>query len=795
MDADGGQRSRMDELDYELWHACAGPLTSLPPLDSLVMYWPQGHIEQVVACTPDSACAADVRAASKQFKLPSHLLCRISRMELQADLQTDEVFAQMDLTPEFEGSLTKEMREEPPAARQKSVRMFCKTLTASDTSTHGGFSVPRRSAEDCLPLLDHSMNPPCQELVAKDLHGTEWNFRHIYRGQPRRHLLTTGWSTFVSAKKLVAGDTVIFLRGENGQLRVGVRRASKQQTQRRSTCFSSTNLHLGVLAAATHAASNSLRFSVIFNPRTSPAEFVIPYHKFLKSQENNLTAGCRFKMKFESEESSERKYAGTVVEVSPCADPVEWPKSDWRSIRVQWDEISASERPERVSPWEIEPFVPASTLPPPQVGLRPPKRRPSTLVKDTTPQGSMQSLLDSYEPNKMARIETGMEDDEDGEVESSRASPWVNFKQELSPRVPGSQCWVPRPDMSSYVMMNDSYLLSPQSSSVASFAAPLPPGGSELDRSMKFATTLDQSPAQVRAHVPWSTARRSDFPAGVNFPFREPPCPTPSSQLPSWLCSPKPAAGASSSIASAARPTFERPMNVPITSLNNEAAAEVLLSAQKQRAFESGWENAGPALKAGVSKEAEMMTITTLAVPEQQQQCKLFGINLAQKAAPPPLNLSAPSSHSSDSEGSGPWISTDDPSAISTDQHHANKFNAGSSSQAPMRTLTKVYMPGQFGRSVDLKKIDSYEGLYRTLALLFNLQGQLDDPAKGWKLVYKDHENDMLLVGDDPWEEFCSCVRSLKIVNPADAAEQRWGKHPASSSEDEEWYCETQRVV
>lgn len=26
------------------------------------------------------------------------------------------------------------------------------------------------------------MNPPCQELVAKDLHGQEWKFRHIYRG-------------------------------------------------------------------------------------------------------------------------------------------------------------------------------------------------------------------------------------------------------------------------------------------------------------------------------------------------------------------------------------------------------------------------------------------------------------------------------------------------------------------------------------------------------------------------------------------------------------------------------------
>jgi B3 DNA binding domain len=31
-------------------------------------------------------------------------------------------------------------------------------------------------------------------------------------GQPRRHLLTTGWSVFVSAKRLVAGDAFIFLR-------------------------------------------------------------------------------------------------------------------------------------------------------------------------------------------------------------------------------------------------------------------------------------------------------------------------------------------------------------------------------------------------------------------------------------------------------------------------------------------------------------------------------------------------------------------------------------------------------
>lgn len=33
-------------------------------------------------------------------------------------------------------------------------------------------------------------------------------------GQPKRHLLTTGWSVFVSTKRLFAGDSVLFIRLE-----------------------------------------------------------------------------------------------------------------------------------------------------------------------------------------------------------------------------------------------------------------------------------------------------------------------------------------------------------------------------------------------------------------------------------------------------------------------------------------------------------------------------------------------------------------------------------------------------
>lgn len=41
----------------------------------------------------------------------------------------------------------------PPPPRRFHVHSFCKTLTASDTSTHGGFSVLRRHADECLPPL------------------------------------------------------------------------------------------------------------------------------------------------------------------------------------------------------------------------------------------------------------------------------------------------------------------------------------------------------------------------------------------------------------------------------------------------------------------------------------------------------------------------------------------------------------------------------------------------------------------------------------------------------------------
>ncbi|KAK8349633.1 hypothetical protein V6Z12_A06G155800 [Gossypium hirsutum] len=333
----------------ELWHACAGPLISLPKRGNVVVYFPQGHLEQV----------SDFSGVAAAYDLPPHVFCLVVDVKLHAEGATDEVYAQVSLVPETEklegGKTEADGEEEDTETNIKSTtpHMFCKTLTASDTSTHGGFSVPRLAAEDCFPPLDYNQQRPSQELVAKDLHGSEWRFRHIYRGQPRRHLLTSGWSAFVNKKKLVSGDAVLFLRGEGGELRLGIRRAAqiKDGSSFPSSC--SQQLNCSNFADVVHAISMKSVFSIYYNPRASSSDFIIPVHKFWKCLDPSFSIGMRFKMQFEAEDAAERRHSGVITGISDI-NPVQWPGSKWRCLMVRWDDIDAN-RHSRVSPWEIEP--------------------------------------------------------------------------------------------------------------------------------------------------------------------------------------------------------------------------------------------------------------------------------------------------------------------------------------------------------------------------------------------------------------------------------------------------------
>jgi len=67
--------------------------------------------------------------------------------------------------------------------------------------------------------------------------------------------------------------------------------------------------------------------------------------------------------------------------------------------------------------------------------------------------------------------------------------------------------------------------------------------------------------------------------------------------------------------------------------------------------------------------------------------------------------------------------------------------------------LLQVYRSGSVGRSLDISRFSSYEELREELGQMFGIEGQLDDPLRsGWQLVFVDRENDVLLLGDGPWE-------------------------------------------
>ncbi|XVF07900.1 hypothetical protein REPUB_Repub06bG0179000 [Reevesia pubescens] len=376
-------------LDSQLWHACAGGMVQMPLVNAKVFYFPQGHAEH--ACGP-----VDFRNCPR---IPAYVLCRVAAVKFMADTETDEVFAKIRLIPvntnepafEDDGiaSIHGNETQEKPAS-------FAKTLTQSDANNGGGFSVPRYCAETIFPRLDYSADPPVQTILAKDVHGETWKFRHIYRGTPRRHLLTTGWSTFVNHKKLAAGDSIVFLRAENGDLCVGIRRAKRgigggpesssgwnatagncmvpyggfsaflredeNKMRNGSTNGLSSNSNLmgkrkvmpeQVIEAAT-LASNGQQFEVVYYPRASTPEFCVKASLVKAALQNRWCSGMRFKMAFETEDSSRISwFMGTISSVQ-VADPLRWPDSPWRLLQVTWDEPDLLQNVKRVSPWLVE---------------------------------------------------------------------------------------------------------------------------------------------------------------------------------------------------------------------------------------------------------------------------------------------------------------------------------------------------------------------------------------------------------------------------------------------------------
>lgn len=416
MASSSAAKEHLRSLDPTIWKACAGAFVQIPTINSRVYYFPQGHAEQST-CYPSSLSAL---ATSKPV-----VVCRVLAVRFLANADTDEVFAKIRLHPLRRGggggcSTLHLVPESPSVAgiwrarrnlfggddggggegedSENDVVSFAKVLTPSDANNGGGFSVPRFCADSIFPPLNYDAEPPVQALSVTDVHGGVWEFRHIYRGTPRRHLLTTGWSKFVNHKKLIAGDSVVFMRRRSGEIFVGIRRAS------RATSVDCSRWSCGVagggggalrlkmeddngggksegfprdgkgrvsaqsVAESVELAAQDLPFEIEYYPRAGAADFVVRAEVVEASFNIHWTAGMRVKMAMETEDSSRMTWFQGTVSAASVPGSAPWLGSPWRMLQVSWDEPEVLQNAKRVSPWQVEYVAPTpsfdTTFPP-----------------------------------------------------------------------------------------------------------------------------------------------------------------------------------------------------------------------------------------------------------------------------------------------------------------------------------------------------------------------------------------------------------------------------------------------
>lgn len=334
------------QVDPAIWRACAGSLVSIPAVHSRVYYFPQGHLER---SSPSASPSPSSNMISSLNVFSPVVLCVVSEVQFLADSLTDEVFVKMILTPVVSGGSVEQVRDlggeqqhqvdgmsVEKYLNENVVSPFAKILTPSDANNGGGFSVPRFCADSIFPPLDYQADPPVQTLSISDIHGHVWDFRHIYRGTPRRHLLTTGWSKFVNRKKLIAGDSVVFMRDSIGRLFVGIRRVERYGNNGGDGARwgEHSGMKMEMVMAALDRASLGLPFEVVYYPKTGWPDFVVRAEHVEASMKILWTSGVRVKMVTETEDSSRVTwFQGTISDTSmPTTGP--WCGSPWRMLEV-----------------------------------------------------------------------------------------------------------------------------------------------------------------------------------------------------------------------------------------------------------------------------------------------------------------------------------------------------------------------------------------------------------------------------------------------------------------------------
>ncbi|KAL9271837.1 Auxin response factor 2B-like protein [Drosera capensis] len=505
--------------------------------------------------------------------------------------------------------------------------------------------------------------------------------------------------------------------------------------------------------------------------RTSPAEFIVPYNQYVESTKNNYSIGMRFKMRFEGEEAPEQRFTGTVVGIDD-ADPKRWHDSKWRCLKVRWDETSSITRPERVSPWQVEPALSPPTINPlpvprskrPRSNMVPPSPDSFNLTKEVTADpllaGGVSRVLQIQE---FSALRTSLVDSNELDtVEKPIVCPSSVDDKKIVPiafsQKHGSETWMAalRPE--------------PRYSDLLSGL------GTRIDSSPRFRSLFSEQTAEAASASMKKQLRDREDQLNM---FGS-----------SWSMLP---ANLSLNLSQS---TLKIPPQDVSYQINGNARygsiTEYSMLAEHRIEHHNGaWmsSRSGSSLFDPSAHSRDLLRKPTLQPQDplvhQGANFKLFGIPLlSSPITPEPVGpykssniepnsqLHSPTQQDHSDQGSGQCKGSKlmDELAVGNNQEnlfpscHSLSIDQGKIQAGLTRSCTKVHKQGiALGRSVDLSKFNDYEELIAELDSLFDFCGELIAPDKNWLVVYTDDEGDMMLVGDDPWKEFCGMVKKIFI--------------------------------
>ncbi|KAM7472316.1 hypothetical protein LguiA_010499 [Lonicera macranthoides] len=380
----------------------------------------------------------------------------------------------------------------------------------------------------------------------------------------------------------------------------------------------------------------SLLYMFLWNDMYRTSQFIIGLNKYLEAARCGFSVGMRFRMRFEGEDSPERRFTGTIVGVGDFSP--QWSDSKWRSLKVQWDEPASIPRPERVSPWEIEPYVASASLEltPPAMKSKRPRPIDLPLAENTTSSaGAPFWYPSSTTPHELNHLGSTTE------VQSHPEGIWP----------------------SSLNLFRDS---TNDNKNVSARPNPLSDYNSPVSSRASNGHALDQQ----------ERAKKSEICTGYRLFGIDLRSSSNNNNLP-----PQEKELVGSKIVANNSTICPSPVNTPEADKVQNLDSSKSLKEKKQIPLEA------------TQKEAQ-----------SKQGCTTL-----------------------------------------------------------TRTRTKVQMRGvAVGRAVDLTALEGYDDLITELEKMFEIKGELRVRNK-WEVVYTDDEGDMMLVGDDPWQEFCEMARKIFI--------------------------------